>query len=73
MLKCYQCAEEGKTEEAVAACIMCGMGLCMEHTVRVDLPIWEGKYPAPVKNLKIGLPRILCNYCKDVLLPDVTD
>lgn len=69
MLKCYQCAENGVDEEAVAVCIMCGMGLCMEHAIMADLPIWEGGYPAPVKVLKKGLPRILCSYCRDILFP----
>jgi len=69
MLKCYQCAKEGVEEEAVAVCIMCGMGLCMEHAIRADLPIWEGGYPIPVRILKKGLPRFICSYCRDVLFP----
>lgn len=27
-MKCYICAEEGKSTDAVAMCIVCGMGLC---------------------------------------------
>ncbi len=69
MLKCYECAESGSAEEAVSICIMCGMGLCMEHAKRIDLPIWEGNYPAPVKMLKKGLPRFVCRDCGNILLP----
>ncbi len=69
MLKCYECAINDVTEEAVAMCIMCGKGLCMEHAKRVDLPIWQGGYPTPVKVLKKGLPRFICRECADVLMP----
>ena len=48
---------------------MCGKGLCMEHAHRVDLPIWEGGYPAPVKVMKKGLPRFVCDDCGNVLMP----
>ena len=69
MLKCYECAKNDSTEEAVALCIMCGKGLCMEHAKRVDLPIWQGGYPVPVKILKKGLPRFICQECADILMP----
>jgi hypothetical protein len=69
MLRCYECALQDKVEEAVAICIMCGKGMCMEHAMRVDLPIWTGGYPAPVKILQKGLPRFICRECADVLMP----
>jgi len=69
MLKCYLCAENDVKNEAVSVCIMCGMGLCIEHARRVDLPIWEGGYPAPVKILKKGLPRFVCSDCGNILMP----
>jgi hypothetical protein len=69
MLRCYECAEKESVEEAVALCIMCGKGLCMEHSHRIDLPIWEGGYPAPVKLLKKGLPRFVCRECGNILMP----
>ena len=28
MLKCYDCSEENKVNEAVGICIVCGKGLC---------------------------------------------
>jgi len=69
MLKCYQCATNGTGEESVAICIMCGKGLCMNHANRIDLPIWEGGYPTPVKMMKKGLPRFVCSDCGNILLP----
>ena len=63
MLKCYIHDENNETKEAVAVCIVCGMGLCMEHAQRADLQIWEGKYPMPVKIMEKDLPRFLCKYC----------
>ena len=63
MLKCFVCDEKNKTEEAVSVCIVCGMGLCMEHAQRVHLEIWEGQYPMPVKIMEKNLPRFLCEYC----------
>ena len=69
MLRCYECAGNGSVKEAVAICIMCGKGLCNEHVHRIDLPIWEGGYPAPVRILKKGLPRFVCSDCGNILLP----
>jgi hypothetical protein len=65
MLKCYIHDENNETEEAVAICIVCGMGLCMEHAQRADLQIWEGKYPMPVKIMPKNLPRFICKYCTE--------
>lgn len=69
MLRCYECATSDAKEEAVSICIMCGKGLCMEHAKRIDLAIWEGGYPAPVKILKKSLPRFVCRDCGNVLVP----
>ncbi|MEN6293464.1 MAG: DUF2180 family protein, partial [Methanobacterium sp.] len=41
------CALEGKDSDAVAICIVCGMGLCMDHVIREDVEIWEGGFPFP--------------------------
>lgn len=73
MLKCYDCMEEGKDSEAVSICIVCGKGLCMDHSRRMDLPIRGGNYPEPAKVLEKELPRILCNYCIEQTLVDAFD
>ena len=38
-MRCYMHAKEGAIEEAVAVCIVCGMGVCMAHAVERDLPV----------------------------------
>jgi hypothetical protein len=62
-MKCYICATEGKDTDAVAICIVCGMGVCMEHLVREEVEVWEGGYPFPSKKLSKTIPRILCQPC----------
>ncbi len=69
-MKCYICAQQGKTEEAVAACIVCGMGVCMAHAIRKDRDQWEGGYPFPSKKVGKRIPRILCPYCDEALGSD---
>jgi len=64
-MKCYVCAKLGKTTEAVGICIVCGMGLCMEHAIREEREVWEGGYPFPARKMKKTLPRILCKDCAD--------
>ena len=66
-MECYVCAKQGKHTEAVGICIVCGMGLCMEHALREDVELWEGGYPFPSHKAKTKLPRILCAECKAVL------
>ena len=62
-MKCYICAREGKSSDAVAICIVCGMGTCMEHTIRREVDVWEGGYPFPAKKLGKKIPRMLCQDC----------
>ncbi|MGM0770187.1 MAG: DUF2180 family protein [Halobacteriota archaeon] len=62
MTKCYDCMEEGKETEAVAVCIVCGKGVCMDHSKELILPVSVGK-PPNVKRLHNALPRIMCEYC----------
>jgi len=69
-MKCYQCALSGIDEDAVAICVVCGMGLCMKHALREELPVidvidWglgleQVKYP-------FTLPRFICSDCKYAL------
>jgi hypothetical protein len=59
----YEDALENKDTDAVAICIICGMGVCMGHLVREELDVWEGGYPFPSKKMKKKLPRILCKPC----------
>ncbi|MEN6329559.1 MAG: DUF2180 family protein [Methanobacteriaceae archaeon] len=66
-MKCYICAQEGKDSDALAICIVCGMGLCQEHIIRQEMEIWEGGYPFPSSKVKKTLPRILCPFCYNAL------
>ena len=66
-MRCYPCARQGKVEEAVAICIICGMGVCLDHALREELLVQDvidwglGEerivYPHP-------LPRMVCPECK---------
>ena len=62
-MKCYVCAKMGKSTDAVAICIVCGMGTCMDHTIRREVEVWEGGYPFPAKKLRKKIPRMLCPDC----------
>jgi len=66
-MKCYICAREGRSSDAVAICIVCGMGLCREHAIREELEMWEGGYPFPAKRAKAKIPRTLCPECYNAL------
>lgn len=69
-MKCYDCAKLGKDTEAVTICIVCGKGICMEHSLRENLPLvdivdWgfgkeEHRYP-------IDIPKFLCADCKSAI------
>ena len=72
MMKCYDCMEEGKDTEAVAVCIVCGKGLCMDHSKELPLPVSVGK-PPEVKHLHNALPSIMCNYCLENTIVDGFD
>ena len=66
-MKCYVCAKEGRSSDAVAVCIVCGMGLCSEHAMREEIELWEGGYPFPARRVKAKIPRILCPDCYNAL------
>jgi hypothetical protein len=34
-MNCYDCATDGNHRDAVAVCVDCGAGLCIEHAVPV--------------------------------------
>ncbi|ABR54059.1 zinc finger protein [Methanococcus vannielii SB] len=64
-MKCYLCKLQGKDTDAVASCIVCGMGVCIDHVVREEVDLWEGGYPFPSKKLKNKIPRMLCIPCHE--------
>ncbi len=69
-MRCYLCNELGKDTPAVAICIVCGMGLCPEHVIREELPVWkevEAGMGTVRHKLPDTLPRILCAPCHRAL------
>ncbi len=57
----------GKDVDAVAACIVCGMGVCMEHAVYEETPVWKGDYPVRLEKDIESMKRILCPPCHEAL------
>ncbi|MCX9083660.1 MAG: DUF2180 family protein [Candidatus Methanoperedens sp.] len=66
-MKCYVCAKMGKDTDAVAACIVCGMGVCMEHANYEETPVWKGDYPVRLEKDVENLKRIMCPPCHEAL------
>ena len=66
-LKCYICAKMGNDVDAVAACIVCGMGVCMEHSIYEETQVWKGDYPVRLEKDIEKLKRILCQPCHEAL------
>lgn len=56
-MKCYVHARQGSVVDAVAACAMCGMGVCLEHA-------YEQRFPTRTSPGRVepsqGALRILC-------------
>ncbi len=38
-MKCYVCTKENKSSDAVAICVVCGMGLCKDHVIEKMVPL----------------------------------
>ena len=36
-MKCYECAKQNKSSDAVSICAICGKGLCVDHAHEVDV------------------------------------
>jgi hypothetical protein len=73
-MKCYQCAEEGKDTDAVAICIVCGMGVCKDHSIKDEISFWEAQFMSSDLSPEGGrfslpksIPRILCTLCYEAL------
>ena len=70
-MKCYKCAEKGVDSDAVGICVVCGMGLCMDHAKMVEVSIWEALQMEMGSVAGLGLdsevetkvPKILCDIC----------
>jgi hypothetical protein len=68
-MKCYVCAKQGKDSDAIAICIVCGMGICMEHAIHEEHDVLVEEYRAIIaryKKLPKKLPRFMCSLCHEV-------
>ena len=68
-MKCYVCAKQGKDSDAIAICIICGMGICMDHAVYEEHDVLVEDYRpiiAKYKKLPDKLPRFMCSPCHQV-------
>lgn len=70
-MKCYICSEKGVERDAIAVCIVCGMGVCREHLIREEMSVAE-IFDWGIKREEIvypkSCPRILCLYCYEALV-----
>ncbi len=70
-MKCYICDQAGKETDAIAICIVCGIAVCKEHSVREQIPVTEtykwGMGEEKV-TLPLPVPRILCEWCYQALV-----
>jgi hypothetical protein len=57
----------GKDVDAVAVCIVCGMGVCMDHAIYEETQVWKGDYPVRLEKDIEKLKRILCQPCHEAL------
>ena len=66
-MKCYICAKQGVDEEAVAICIVCGMGLCLGHAFKEELlvkDVIDWGFGEETIEYPHTLPRFICAECK---------
>ncbi len=66
-MKCYVCAKQGVEEEAVAICIVCGMGLCLGHAFKEALEvkdIVDWGFGTETIVYPHTIPRFICAECK---------
>jgi len=66
-MKCYVCAKQGVDEQAVAICIVCGMGLCLGHAFKEELlvrDVIDWGFGEERVEYPHTLPRFICAECK---------
>ena len=58
-MRCYEDAQAGVEKDAVAVCVACGMGLCLDHAVQEE--VWKTRVilGRPAKKGMV----VLCHHC----------
>ena len=68
-MKCYDCAVEGRAEDAVAICRSCGRATCLAHGTLQRLPQFRrstGGIGGPLIRLPKDRAEWLCHDCAGV-------
>lgn len=63
-MNCYECGP--KVEAAVAACQLCGKGLCPDHCVRQERKVFEHVPSGMAFQVRVRgrtVPRMVCAEC----------
>ena len=63
-MNCYDC--DPKATPAVARCKLCGKGLCLEHCVRQERPVYERVPSGMTDQIRATgrrAPRMVCREC----------
>ena len=66
-MKCYICAKQGVDSDAVAMCVVCGMGLCMGHAFKEELlvrDVIDWGFGEERIEYPHTLPRFICPECR---------
>jgi hypothetical protein len=67
VMRCYDCAIEGKAEEAVGVCTSCGRATCLEHGKVQHVPQYrrsQGGIGGPIVRAGVDRTRWVCRECK---------
>ena len=62
-MQCFVDAKQGAAREAVAVCVECGAGLCMQHLIDEEMPL---SHPPGLSGYPKRGRLILCEECAAV-------
>ncbi|GIV98232.1 MAG: hypothetical protein KatS3mg057_2889 [Herpetosiphonaceae bacterium] len=75
-MDCLKCAEQSVTRSAVAICMLCSSGTCLQHRTQYDITIYSHQ-PGGIVPLRIPEPNplrvSLCAACTDLMNPQQDD
>lgn len=62
-MNCYECAQSGRTSEAVAVCRLCGAAVCADHVRTETVQLREAAQPGKVMHDEPAR-RLTCPVCR---------